>query len=236
MNYEPMNQSYSAEGYAGETLGQYVAKTYLWMFAGLLTTFIIAVLGMTTGLVYPLMTSSFGIMALGGVELLVVFYMSARINKISVGTARGLFLLYSALNGVVFSVYFTVFGAAAMILIFAATSLFFGLMAAVSYFGHVDVSGIRPLLFGGLILLIAFGLLSMFINLQAFETVMCYVGIAVFLGFTAYDTTKIRENYNYYSGQPEILEKASVFSALALYLDFINLFLYLLRLFNRGSK
>ncbi len=100
----------------------------------------------------------------------------------------------------------------------------------------LDISGIRPVLIGGLFLLIIFGLVSMFMDLSGLETAFCYLGIVVFLGFTAYDTSKIRENYMTFSGNPELLEKAAVFSALELYLDFINLFLYILRLLNRSRN
>ncbi len=173
---------------------------------------------------------------LTGLELLTVIVMSARANKISVGAARGMFLFYSALNGVVFSAYFLIFGVVGMVLVFAATSVFFGVMAAVSMIFKLDISGIRPVLIGGLFLLIIFGLVSMFMDLSGLETAFCYLGIVVFLGFTAYDTSKIRENYMTFSGNPELLEKAAVFSALELYLDFINLFLYILRLLNRSRN
>lgn len=236
MNYESMNQTYPSDGCVRETLGGYVAKTYLWMFAGLLVTFAIAILGITTGMISYVFAFQYGILIVTGLELATVIWMSARVNKLSVGAARGLFLFYAALNGVVFSAYMFMFGAPMLLLVFAVTAVFFGIMAAVSYFGHIDVSGIRPLLVVGLFVLIIFGVLSMFLNLQMMETGMCYLGIIVFLGFTAYDTSKIRQNYNYYLGQPEVLEKASIFSALALYLDFINLFLYLLRLFSRAQK
>lgn len=236
MNYEPMNQTYPSDGCVHETLGGYVAKTYLWMFAGLLVTFVIAVMGVVSGAIYYVFSFRYGLMAVTGLELATVIWMSARVNKISVGAARGMFLFYAALNGVVFSAYLLMFGAPTILLIFAVTAVFFGIMAAVSYFGHVDVSGIRPLLVVGLFVLIIFGLLSMFLNLQMLDTAMCYLGIIVFLGFTAYDTSKIRQNFNYYSGQPDVLEKASIFSALALYLDFINLFLYLLRLFGKARN
>ena len=75
-----------------------------------------------------------------------------------------------------------------------------------------------------------FGILSIFLNLGVFNTLICYAGIALFLGYTAYDVSKVRENYYFYAGQGELLKKASIFSALQLYLDFINLFLYILRI------
>lgn len=236
MDYEQMNQVYQAEGYGRETLGQYVAKTYLWMFAGLMLTFAVAIAGYLSGAILFVFAIPYGLIVISGLELLTVFWMSARVNKMSVGTARGMFLFYAALNGIVFSAYFLVFGAVQLLLVFVATSLFFGIMAGVSLIFKIDISGIRPLLVGGLFFLIIFGVLSMFLNLGAMETVMCYVGIAVFLGFTAYDTGKIRTNYTYFAGNQEVLEKASIFSALSLYLDFINLFLYILRLLNRSRN
>lgn len=236
MEYQPINQIYETNESAHVTLGGYVAKTYLWMFAGLLVTFAVAMAGYTTGAVIYIFQIPYGIVVLTGLELAVVMWMSARVHKLSVGAARGLFLFYAALNGVVFSAYFLMFSVGMLVFVFAATALFFGIMAAVSYFGKVDVSGMKSLLMGGLVVLILFGVLSMFLNLQFMDTAMCYVGIIVFLGFTAYDTGKIRQNYAYYATQPDILEKASVFSALALYLDFINLFLYLLRLFSKNRN
>ena len=85
----------------------------------------------------------------------------------------------------------------------------------------------------GLLFLAGFWLLSMFINLSQFEMIACALGIFLFLGYTAYDTHKIKEFYAYYSQDGVMLEKAAVFSALALYLDFINLFVYLLRVLGR---
>lgn len=233
MDHDPMNQVYQAQGFKQETLPQYVAKTYLWMFAGLLVTFVVSALTISTGAVFYVIMSPYALTLLTIAELVVVIWMSVRVNRLSVGAARGMFLLYAVLNGVVFSSFFLLYDVATLTLVFAATALFFGLMSAVSYFGKVDLTKYGPILFAGLIVLIVFGVLSMFLRLEALDTAMCYLGIIVFLGFTAYDTGKIRANYNHFSGNPEILQKASIFSALSLYLDFINLFLYLLRLLGR---
>lgn len=146
MDYEQMNQVYQAEGYGRETLGQYVAKTYLWMFAGLMLTFAVAIAGYLSGAILFVFAIPYGLIVISGLELLTVFWMSARVNKMSVGAARGMFLFYAALNGIVFSAYFLVFGAVQLLLVFVATSLFFGIMAGVSLIFKIDISGIRPLL------------------------------------------------------------------------------------------
>ena len=133
MGYEPMNESWQMAGERHETLGQYVAKTYLWMFAGLLVTFGIALAGYVTGAILYVFQVPYATLALTGLELLTVIWLSARIHKLSVGAARGLlFLFYAALNGVVFSMYFLIFGVVEMVFVFAATALFFGMMAGVS--------------------------------------------------------------------------------------------------------
>ncbi len=83
--------------------------------------------------------------------------------------------------------------------------------------------------------LFVFALVSLFIpGFTALDRIFCLAGIAIFLGYTAYDTQKIKAYYNYYAGYPDMLEKASIFSALQLYLDFINLFLYLLRFLGKS--
>ena len=237
MSFEPLNQDgmnnyYDSTWQAQESLGEYTAKTYLWMFLGLLLTFGIGFSGYASGLVFYAFQTPFAIPVLTGLELITVLVLSMKITTLSIGMARFLFLFYSALNGIVFSVYFLMFGVADMMFIFAATAVFFGTMAIVAKVFQIDVSGLRPLMFGGLLLLIVFGIVSMFINLGAFEVVLCYAGIIIFLLFTAYDTRKISALYTAYSRDPEMLAKSSVISALQLYLDFVNLFLYILRLMN----
>ena len=151
----------------------------------------------------------------------------------SVGTARALFLTYAVLNGVVFSAYFLIYAFPSLVFIFGATALFFGIMAVIGYTTRADLSNLRNFLTGALVFLLVFWVAAMFINLQRFEIVACTVGIFIFLVFTAYDTQKIRAYHQAYSHDPEMARKASVFSALQLYLDFINLFIYLLRVLGR---
>lgn len=186
-----------------------------------------------TGLVWYVFAIPYAVLVLGIAEVAVVLYMSARINKVSVGTARALFLTYSVLNGVVFSAYFLIYALPSMVFIFGATALFFGIMAAVGYTTRADLSNLRNFLLGGLVFLLVFWVAAMFINLERFEIVACTVGIFIFLVFTAYDTQKIRAYHQVYAQDPQMARKASIFSALQLYLDFINLFIYLLRVLGR---
>ena len=125
-------------------------------------------------------------------EIGIVVYLSARINQMTVGMARTMFFLYAAVNGIVFSVYFLVFDVVSLWMAFAITAAFFGVMALIGYFGNINFSALRPFMMAGLIFLAGFWLLSMFINLSAYETVVCAIGIFIFLIVTAYDAKKIQ--------------------------------------------
>ena len=234
------NDFYTSERnleYSGgvETVGRYTAKTFLWMFFGLMVTFGVAVLGYATTFTIRLMISvPFFQVLLLVAELAVVLILSSRIHVLSVPAARALFLGYAALNGIVFSAYFLLFDVASMVLVFGATGVYFGALALFGYATKADLSRLRGVLVSGLIFLLVFGVLSMFIpGLRAMDRILCLIGIAVFLAFTAYDTQKIKAFYSAYASDGEMLAKASIFSALQLYLDFINLFLYLLRFLGK---
>ena len=216
-----------------EPIGRYTAKTFGWMFLGLLTTFAVSLFGFLTNTVLFVFAIPYFPFVLLIAELGVVFYLSARIQKLSVTTARVLFFTYAVLNGIVFSAYFYMFQMINLIFIFAMTSLYFGAMAAFGYFTKADISKLRYVLFGGLIFLALFWLLAMFFDFGAMEIVVSFVGVIIFLGLTAYDTQKIKAYHAAYAGNEEMAAKASIFSALQLYLDFVNLFLYLLRILGK---
>jgi len=216
------------------TLNQYLVRTYGWMFLGLTVTFALSwFLAATGAAAYLFLVPAVPIILLVA-EVAVVFVLAARVQKLSVGTARLLFFAYAMLNGVVFSAYFILYSLTRLLLVFGLTAVFFGAFALYGHFTRTDLSRLRPLLIGGLIFLVLAGVLLLFIPMENFERIVCLVGIAVFLCFTAYDTQKIKSFYSYYSGDAVMLQKASIFSALQLYLDFINLFLYLLRFFGKG--
>lgn len=230
-----MQPSYEAQ-VSGDSLGRYTAKTFGWMFAGLLITFIVAVGGYTTRAIIYVYQMPYWYYALLIAEVAVVMFLSARIEKMSVGMARAMFFLYAALNGVVFCAYLILFDLTVLWMVFGITSLFFGIMALIGWFGNINFSSLRPFMLGGLIFLAFYWIFAMFIDLSAFETVVSTIGIFLFLVYTAYDTKKIQAYHAYYGQMPEMAAKASIFSALQLYLDFINLFVYLLRILGRRKN
>ena len=210
-----------------ESIGQYTAKTFLWMVLGLLVTFGIALLGwVTNATLYALAYVPYIHLIVLIATIVLSITMVSRIEKMSVGTARGIFIAFSALFGFTMSMYLYIFEFGSLIFVFLATAAYFAVLAAYGYFTKADLTRLRPILFTGLVFLFVFALVSLF----------CLAGIAIFLGYTAYDTQKIKAYYNYYAGYPDMLEKASIFSALQLYLDFINLFLYLLRFLGKSRN
>ena len=235
MEYNDYNDQ-SLGTYTGESIGLYTAKAFFWMFLGLLTTFGVAFFGYATGSILYVFAIPYFHIVLLVIQLGVVFFLSARLHKLQVGTARALFFVYAAVTGVVFSAYFLIFSMLSLILVFAMTAVYFGVMALYGYRTQTDLTRLRPILVGGLIFLIVCGLLSMFLPLGMADRVICLVGVAIFLGFTAYDTQKIRACHQAYAQNPQMAKKASIFSALQLYLDFINLFLYLLRAIGKRNN
>lgn len=238
MSFDPYEFDRGYASSMGDTLGQYTAKTFLWMVLGLLVTFGVAVGGWVTGMashiiiMYPIVP----LLALVA-TLIISFTMVHRLEKMAVGTAITLFVVFSALFGFTMSIYFYRYSLEILAFSFLLTAVYFGALAAYGYLTKRDLSSLRTILFSGLIFLIVFGLLSLFIPaLDMFDRVVCLIGIAVFLGYTAYDTQKIKAFYSYYSSSPDMLAKASIFSALQLYLDFINLFLYLLRFLGNKRR
>lgn len=229
-----MNQGYDSQsfGIRQESISSYTAKTFGWMFLGLLTTFAVSIAIYYTGAVFWLYSGILPYVLLIA-ELGVVIYLSVRVHKLSVGAARGLFFAYAVLNAITFSSIFAIYSVPSLIFVFGMTALYFGVMAVYGMVTKTDLSRIRPVLLFGLIVLLALMLLSIFF--PALDTGMCLIGVVIFIAFTAYDTQMVRRNYLMFQGNAELLHKASIISALQLYLDFINLFLYLIRLFGKRN-
>lgn len=220
------------------TESQYTTQTFLWMVLGLMITFGVAVFcWVTNATIYALVYVPYIHLIVLIATLVMAYTMSARIEKMAVGTARSIFIAFSALFGFTMSIYLYLFELGSIIFVFLATAVYFGVLAAYGHFTKRNLAGLGPILFSGLIFLVIFGLVSLFIPaLTAFDTIICLIGIAVFLGYTAYDTQRIRAYYHYFASYPDMMAKASIFSALQLYLDFINLFLYLLRLLGKSRN
>ena len=223
-------------GYAEPSMNasDYMTRTYRWMASGLLITFAMAYITATTPLIY-LVDSLYLVLTIA--ELALVFVLSSRVQNMSVDAARATFFGYALLNGMVLSYYFIVFSVGTLVMAFLATAVYFGLMAVYGTTTHKDLTGWGPRLMMGLVALIVTSLIGMLFGFGFGGSVLyCGIGLVLFMLLTAYDTQKLQQMYAYYAGDPELAEKASIYGALTLYLDFINIFLYVVRLLGNNRR
>ena len=223
-------------GYAEPSMNasDYMTRTYRWMASGLLITFAMAYITATTPLIY-LVDSLYLVLTIA--ELALVFVLSSRVQNMSVDAARAMFFGYALLNGMVLSYYFIVFSVGTLVMALLATAVYFGLMAVYGTTTHKDLTGWGPRLMMGLVALIVTSLIGMLFGFGFGGSVLyCGIGLVLFMLLTAYDTQKLQQMYAYYAGDPELAEKASIYGALTLYLDFINIFLYVVRLLGNNRR
>jgi uncharacterized protein len=226
--------SYGGEAGRIDSLGLYTARVFGWMFLGLMLTAAAAFLTTTSETLMSLLFSSyFSFIILAVAEFGLVIYLSARITRLQYGTAVTLFLLYSLINGVMLSTVLLAYTSSSVAYTFSIASITFGAMSIYGYITKTDLTRIGNMLFMGLIGLIVMSLINMFVHATALEWLISVLGIFVFLGLTAYDTQKIKQYYYSTADNYELGKKVAIMGALRLYLDFINLFLSLLRLFGK---
>lgn len=231
MDYRNYNRGYAEPAMSAS---DYMTRTYRWMASGLLITFAMAYITATTPLLY-LVDSLYLVLTIA--ELALVFVLSSRVQTMSVQGARATFFGYALLNGMVLSYYFLAFSVGELILAFLSTALYFGLMAVYGTTTHRDLSGWGPKLMMGLFALIITGFVGMLFGMSFLTTVLySAVGLVVFMLLTAYDTQKLSQMFSYYAYDGELAEKASIYGALTLYLDFINIFLYVVRLLGNNRR
>ena len=163
-----------------------------------------------------------------------VFFMSARINKMSAGSAQATFWVFSALMGLSLSFIFLAYTQTSITRVFFITTSMFAGMSLYGYTTKRDLSGIGSFLIMGLIGLIVASIVNIFLQSSAMHWAISVIGVLIFVGLTAYDTQKIRRMYSEADGA-ELEAKKSIMGALTLYLDFINLFLFMLRLFGNRN-
>jgi FtsH-binding integral membrane protein len=209
------------------------------MTAGLALTGIVAFfVASNPAFMRALIGNTMGFMLLVIGEFALVFYLSARLDSMSQTSAIGAFLAYSVLTGVMLSTIFVVYTGAVIYKTFFTAALMFAGMSLYAMTTKRDLSGLGYYLRMGLWGLIIATVLNMFFRSAAMDYLLSFVGVAIFLGLTAYDTRKIAAMNDRYgsSMDEESFVKVSILGALTLYLDFLNLFLYLLRIFGRSDR
>ena len=206
------------------------SKVFLWMFIGLAITFGVAYyVSMNDNMVYNLFSGSkyfiFWIL-----EFVVVIVLSARIHKLNPLTAKVLFLLYSALTGFTLSSVFILYDIISIVYTFAITSGLFLVFGLLGYFTKIDLTRIGIYLVMALFGVIIASLINMFIGSEVFDLGLCIIALVIFLAYIAYDIQLIKKNMYGISNEDNLV----IYGALQLYLDFINLFIRLLRFFGKS--
>ena len=208
----------------------YMSHVYGWMTVGLLLTALVAWFASNN---YELLNVLYqGRWVLLIAEFALVFAISGLINRLSGAVATTLFMLYSVLNGCTFSIYFIVYTSSSIASVFFITA---GMFAALAFYGYTtkrDLSGFGRFLFMGLVGIVIASLVNIFMQSQPLMWAITYIGVFVFAGLTAYDTQKLKEFGDQLShDDPNMFRRFVILGALTLYLDFINLFIMLLRIF-----
>ena len=210
-------------------------KVFVWMTLALaitgLTAYGVATSPTILSLIFSSKVTFFGLII---AEFALVFAISGAINRLSLSTATMLFILYSVINGATLSSIFFVFSVATISKVFFITAGTFGAMALVGYTTKTDLTSMGKLLFMALLGIIIASVVNMFVASSGLDLILSYVGVLVFVGLTAYDTQKIKQMCQAAPDAGESAQKLALIGALSLYLDFINLFLYLLRIFGNN--
>ncbi len=213
---------------------RFVAKVYLWMCVALATTAGFSVYVLTSENIMRKIMASPGILTvLILAELGLVIGISAAIGRLSAAAATFMFFLYSALNGITLAPIFLIYTSSSIASTFLICSLTFAAMGFYGLTTKKDLTGVGSLAFMGLIGIIIASVINIFIKSSSIGTIIPYVGVLVFVGLTAYDAQRIKAMAGAFSADSEQEKKGAIIGALSLYLDFINLFLILLRIFGK---
>lgn len=228
-NYNLSNQqNYTAS----ISISQVMRRVYVKMFLALVVSAITAyVCTSIPAISMALISNSFIYIGLCVAELIMVLVLTSKIAKgVNSSVATLLFYVYSILNGVTLSLILLIYTAASVVSTFAITAGVFAAMSIYGYFTDKDLSRIGSFLFMALIGLIICTVVNIFLHSSSMEWIISFAGVAIFIGLTAWDTQKIKTMIAYSS--PDQTENVATLGALSLYLDFINLFIYLLRFFG----
>ena len=235
-NREFNYRNYSAEQQLGmsQAFPVLMRKVYVWMALALAITGMTAYYVATSPTILGTILSN-NILFYGLIiaELALVIGLSAAINRLSLFTATLMFILYSVVNGATMSFIFLLYEMTSIATVFFITAGTFGAMAVVGYTTKKDLTSMGKILFMGLIGLVIASLVNIFLKSDGMTLVLSYVGVIIFVGLTAWDSQKIKYMLMQAPDVNEGTQKLALLGALTLYLDFINLFLYLLRIFGK---
>jgi FtsH-binding integral membrane protein len=222
-----------------KTFNTVMGRVYLWMTLGLIVTTAVSMWVLNTPRVLAFFYGSFwAMMGLFVVQIVLVIALVGALQKLSTGAALGLFFVYAALNGITLSTIFFVYDIGTITMAFGISAIVFLLMSVIGLVTKQDLTKWGPILLFGLIGIILGTLVNMFLRSDTLDLIITYAGILLFMGLIVYDTKYIKQmTYQTASQTGDVdtyIGRLSVLGALKLYLDFINLFLFILRLLGRS--
>lgn len=221
------------EGMVSLAFPALMRKVYLWMTLALVITGFTAFgIASNPGIAYAIVTNRLLFWGLVIAEFGLVIGISGAINRLSAVTATLLFVLYSIVNGATLSVIFMAYTMSSIASVFFITAGLFGVMAFIGYTTKTDLTSIGKILFMALIGIILATIVNLFVGSSMLNMIVSYVGVVIFTGLTAYDSQKIKNMLYNADSMDEGMQKIALLGSLTLYLDFINLFLMLLRIFG----
>lgn len=233
MDYRDLSTSLNREQQleAAAAFPVLMRKVYLWMtFALVITAFTAYYVASNETILSAIINNQAIFWGLIIAELVLVFSVTAAINKLSLTVATLLFVLYSVINGATMSFLLMIYTASSVVSVFFITAGTFAAMAAYGYFTKTDLSSWGKYLIMALIGLIIASIVNIFTQSSGLQLILNYAGVLIFVGLTAYDTQKIKVMLLQATDAGEGAQKIALMGALSLYLDFINLFIHLLRI------
>ncbi len=230
--------SYGEAQYSDQAMSRAVGSffniVYAWMCAGLALTAVVAMwVAGHESMVRDIGRAFWGLVVL---ELVLVVTISVAVKRISAGVATLLFLLYAGLNGLTLAGIFLVYTHAAIASAFCVTAGMFGVMSLYGFFTRKDLSGLGSMLYMALIGLVIASVVSIFYHPRALTVLMNYVGVAIFVGLTAYDTQALKVLALQTANNGAMAARFAINGALSLYLDFLNMFLFILSIFGDRNR
>lgn len=211
----------------------FMSKVYAWMCAGLTTTAVVSYfLGKNPALLMKLSSGLAPLILLLFAQLGIIFYLSANMQKLSYASVAALYIAFTAIMGISIAPVQFIYTDASILNVFITASVMFIVMAVYGWVTKSDLSSMGNLLFMGLIGLIVSGLVNMFLQSSMLSMVTSAIGVGIFAMLTAYDVQRLKQYSQQVMGSPSEAGKFAIMGAIQLYLNMINLFMYLLRLFG----
>lgn len=213
-------------------LNTYISKIFGTMFLGLLVTALAALFTVSSPAMFKLIYGSPFMFVLIIAELVIVFSLSARVTRMSYSSALLMFYAYAVINGITLASVFVVYELGTIYTAFFTAAISFGVMAIYGMVTKKDLTRVGSVMLMLLIGVIVASLINMFVRSQGFDLLISFVAVALFVGLVAFDTQKLKSYYYMSANDHQLQRKIGIIGALSLYLDFINIFLYLLRIFG----